>query len=211
MAKKKFYVVWVGKTTGIFETWQECKESVHGFPSAKYKSFPSKEQAQNQYDKYWIDNIGGKLLAIDSENLENNKFIKEPIWNSISVDGSWNTDTLVIEYQGVITNTKELLFRVGPLKDGTNNIAEFLAIVHALAYCKKNNIDLPIYSDSQNAISWIKAKKARTKLVSTKNNDKVFELIERAEKWLKENKIENEILKWQTRDWGENPADFGRK
>jgi len=211
MARKKYYVVWVGKKTGVFETWQECKENVHGFPNAKYKSFPSRELAQKQYDEYRIENVESKFLGINQENIENNKLIDEPIWNSISVDGSWNTETLVIEYQGVKTKTKELLFRIGPLKDGTNNIAEFLALVHALAYCKKNNIKSPIYSDSQNAISWVRAKKARTKLEATENNDRVFELIERAEKWLKENKIENEILKWRTRDWGENPADFGRK
>lgn len=211
MAQKKFYVVWVGKKTGVFETWQECKDSVHRFPGAKYKSFPSKDLAQKKYDEFIDENVTDAFDNIDFENPMNSYRSNEPIWNSISVDGSWNTSTLEIEYQGVKTNTKELLFRVGPLKDGTNNIAEFLALVHALAFCKKNNIELPIYSDSQNAISWIKAKKARTKLESTKNNDKVFELIERAEKWLKYNKIENKILKWKTRDWGENPADFGRK
>jgi hypothetical protein len=37
------------------------------------------------------------------------------------------------------------------------------------------------------------------------------EMIERAEKWLKENRYSNKIVKWETELWGEVPADFGRK
>jgi ribonuclease HI len=116
-----------------------------------------------------------------------------------------------MEYQGVYTASKKLIFHMGPFEEGTNNIGEFLAIVHALALCKKENIKLPIYSDSITAISWIKKKKANSKLVSTEKNEKLFDLIERAEKWLKENTYSNQILKWLTQVWGEIPADFGRK
>jgi ribonuclease HI len=35
--------------------------------------------------------------------------------------------------------------------------------------------------------------------------------MERAEKWLLSNEFSNEILKWETKAWGEIPADFGRK
>lgn len=48
--------------------------------------------------------------------------VGRPIEESISVDGAWNTSTGVVEYQGVHTKTKELIFKVGPLEDGTNNI-----------------------------------------------------------------------------------------
>lgn len=65
------------------------------------------------------------------------KLIGKPIEESISVDGAWNTSTGVVEYQGVHTTTKEVIFKMGPFEDGTNNIVEFLGIVHALAHCKR--------------------------------------------------------------------------
>jgi ribonuclease HI len=86
-----------------------------------------------------------------------------------------------------------------------------LGIVHALAHCKKNNLKLPIYSDSRNAIGWVRDKEARTNHTRSNRNTKLFELLDRAVKWLKDNEYENEVLKWETRAWGENPADFGRK
>ncbi|MEI9909045.1 MAG: RNase H family protein [Bacteroidota bacterium] len=97
------------------------------------------------------------------------------------------------------------------MKDGTNNIGEFLAIVHALALLKKQNSDIPIYSDSRNAISWVKNKMHRSKLIPTENNKEIFDMLQRAVIWLKNNSYQNKILKWETQAWGENPADFGRK
>ena len=100
---------------------------------------------------------------------------------------------------------------MGPYPDGTINIVEFLGIVHALAYCKQKNLDLPIYSDSRTAIGWVRDKEVRTKHERSEKNKKLFELIDRAIKWLNENEFQNKILKWETKSWGENPADFGRK
>ncbi|MEG1999424.1 MAG: ribonuclease H, partial [Bacteroidales bacterium] len=104
-----------------------------------------------------------------------------------------------------------LIFNVGPLDDGTNNIGEFLAIVHALAWMQQNSLNLTICSDSRNAISWVAQKKCKTKLEPTSRNSKVFELIARAERWLNENPFRTKIVKWETKLWGEIPADFGRK
>lgn len=91
------------------------------------------------------------------------------------------------------------------------NPFEFPAIVHALALCRKNGTDLPIYSDSRNAISWVKEKIARTNHKRSAKNKTLFDMINRAEKWLREHDYPNQILKWETKAWGENPADFGRK
>ena len=103
-----------------------------------------------------------------------------------------------------------MLFR-SPYKNGTNNVGEFLAIVHGLAFLKQRNSDIPIYTDSMTAISWIRQKKTKTTLVQDSKNKFLFELIARAEKWLRENKCSNPLLKWETKVWGEIPADFGRK
>jgi len=116
-----------------------------------------------------------------------------------------------MEYRGVYVADGVELFHVGPLEDATNNIGEFLAIVHALAMLKKSGKKIPVYSDSVNAIKWIDRKKCNTKLERSERNMPVFELIERAEKWLRTNTYDNPILKWETKQWGEIPADFGRK
>lgn len=109
----------------------------------------------------------------------------------------------------VADNTE--LFHIGPLEDGTNNIGEFLAIVHALALLSKNGKSEPIYSDSLNAIKWVENKKCNTKLNKSNKNINIFDLINRAEKWLELNSYSNKIIKWETKKWGEIPADFGRK
>jgi Predicted double-stranded RNA/RNA-DNA hybrid binding protein len=116
-----------------------------------------------------------------------------------------------MEYRGVYIPTGQEIFHIGPLRKGTNNIGEFLALVHGLAFLKQKGSDIPIYSDSRNAISWVKKKKCKTQLEREKCNEPIFDLIERAEKWLKTNTYTTEILKWETKEWGEIPADFGRK
>ena len=103
------------------------------------------------------------------------------------------------------------LFHVGPFPEGTVNIGEFLAIVHALALLKPKRPDQTIYSDSRIGIGWVRKGKCKTKLTQTTTNKELFAIVRRAEKWLAENKITNPILKWETKSWGEIPADFGRK
>jgi len=100
---------------------------------------------------------------------------------------------------------------MGPFPLGTVNIGEFLAIVHALAYLKKNNNSLPVYSDSRTAIKWVKDKAVKTKLPRNTKSEALFELLDRAIAWLKNNEYPNIVMKWETEFWGEIPADFGRK
>ena len=116
-----------------------------------------------------------------------------------------------MEYRGVDTQTKKQLFIQGPFKKGTNNIGEFLALVHGLGFLKKNKSEIPIYSDSRIAIGWLKKGQCRTNLKITSENKDLFDFIKRAEKWLNENTYSTKILKWETKAWGEIPADFGRK
>ena len=115
-----------------------------------------------------------------------------------------------MEYRGVYLRTGQVIFYFGPVY-GTNNIGEFLAIVHALALMKQKGVNMPIYSDSRNAILWVRQKKCKTRLERTPRTEELYQLIERAEKWLRENPYTIPVLKWETRQWGEVPADFGRK
>jgi ribonuclease HI len=212
--KSKFYVVWHGRQKGIFSTWDECKAQVDGFDGAKYKSFESEREATIAFKadaKDFIKKAAPNFSAGGTKSAatpKNTKIIK----TSLCVDAACSGNPGKMEYRGVSMVTGEQLFHQGPFPDGTNNVGEFLALVHGLAYLQKNNLPtMPIYTDSRNAMIWIKAKKCRTKLAQTKKNAPIFDLIRRGEQWLQQNKFENPILKWETEDWGEIPADFGRK
>ncbi|MCH2023096.1 MAG: ribonuclease H family protein [Saprospiraceae bacterium] len=208
MAKKtKFYVVWEGNETGIFKTWEECQRHIKGYGGAKYKSFTSLKEAEDAFAGSYFDAISPSI----KKKKPDPSLAGIPIWKSIAVDAACSGNPGMMEYQGVDTSTGKRLFHLGPLSEGTNNVGEFLALVHGLAFLQKHKSDLPIYTDSKIAMSWIKAKKCRTKVVRSNSNKKIFELIERAEKWLKTNTFKTEILKWETKAWGEIPADFGRK
>ena len=49
------------------------------------------------------------------------------------------------------------------------------------------------------------------KVLGINNNKEVFVLIQRAINWLNTNSYSTKIVKWETKKWGEIPADFGRK
>ncbi len=205
---KKFYVVWVGKKPGIYTTWEACKAQTEGFPAARYKSYPTKIEAEMAF-KSSPPKIERSAIKKNAPNTTSSSGV---IPFSISVDAACSGNPGDMEYRGVVTNTKMELFHKGPMKDGTNNIGEFLAIVHALALFHKTKPNLVIYTDSKTAMSWVKKKKANTKLEMTRHNKEIFELIARAEKWLADNpNYSNPIVKWDTVKCGEIPADFGRK
>ena len=205
--KKKYYTVWEGHETGVFDSWDVCKPLVQGYEHAKYKSFSSKEEALDAYrSNYWAFINKEKAIKAPKPALSSAYIVE-----SIAVDAACSGNPGKMEYRGVYTKTGQQIFHQGPMEQGTNNIGEFLAIVHALALLKRENNPLPIYSDSVNAISWVKNKRCKTKLERIPINEPIFELIERAEKWLNSNTYTTTILKWETKSWGEIPADFGRK
>lgn len=212
MSKKpKFYVVWKGRQTGVFASWEDCKAQTNGYDGAVFKSFESKALALAAYNSPFEDYVGKQKKVISSLSKEALVLIGDPIEDAIAVDGAWDNTTGLVEYQGVYIKTGEVLFHVGPLEDGTINMVEFLAIVHALALCKQWHWKVPIYSDSKIALSWIRDLQFRTNHPRSEKNKKLFDMLERADKWLNNNTFENELLKWETKAWGENPADFGRK
>lgn len=132
-------------------------------------------------------------------------------YDSISVDVGTRGNPGPIEYKGVDTQTGEILFYVGPVENGTNNLGEFIAIVHALAYLKQQGSKKTVYTDSRTALAWLRNKKPSTTLPRNESTAKVWELTDRAVQWLQTNTYPNKILKWNTVEWGEIKADFGRK
>ncbi len=217
MAKKqKYYVVWAGVKPGIYPDWGDAKAQIDGFEGAKYKSFESRDEAEkafrSSYTKYYNFTKKTDPSVASSLAMTKTSGRQAIIHDSICVDAACSGNPGLMEYRGVYTKTKEQIFHQGPFRQGTNNIGEFLALVHGLAFLKREGQDMmPIYSDSMTAIAWIRNKKAKTNLKETSVNAPIFDLIERAETWLKNNTFKNPIIKWETEVWGEIPADFGRK
>lgn len=210
MSKQKYYVVWKGNTPGVYRSWEECKKQIEGFTAAVYKSFKDKNLAEKAFTE-GSENYIGIDERILSFTEEQKKIIGEPIANSISVDAACSGNPGILEYRGVFTSTGREIFRQGPFPEGTVNLGEFLALIHGLAYLKQKNSNRPVYTDSKTAMSWVRNRKIKTKLIRSRKNEKLFQLVDRAITWLKKNEYPNEILKWKTEYWGEIPADFGRK
>lgn len=218
--KNKFYVVWKGRNPGIYEHWDACKQEIEGFAGALYKGFPDRASAEAAYAKGFTGFEDAKAAAQPNPATA----VVKPVTPSIAVDAACSGNPGKMEYQGVFVDfgttppTTTQLFKSKVFENGTNNIGEFLAIVHALAWQKQKRTTFPVYSDSVNAQKWVREKKCRTKLQPNEKNAYLFELIERAENWLrendgwiKENSATIPVLKWKTEIWGEIPADFGRK
>jgi ribonuclease HI len=183
-SKKKYYTVWKGHHTGVFETWNDCKAQIANFEGAQYKSFPSFASAKTAFKGNYKDYIGTakKFTASLSASSGNPG---------------------VMEYRGVDTQSKKQLFHKGPYQQGTNNVGEFLALVHGLAFLKQNNSNRILYTDSKTAMSWVKKRQCNTKLERTAANTDLFALVDRAVLWLKNNTYTTVIVKWETKAWGE--------
>ncbi|OBZ19022.1 ribonuclease H [Bacillus sp. FJAT-27264] len=219
MAKQKFYVVWEGKQPGVYSTWAECQAQTDHYTGAKYKSYESRAAADAAYKAGWKGNWGTGASAGGAKPKAGNPFRRSAAvetseqidYDSISVDVGTRGNPGPVEYKGVDTQTGDVIFSCGPIRKGTNNLGEFLAIVHALAYLKKEGSHRTVYSDSVNAIKWVKQKKVATTLPRDASTEEIWQLIDRAVQWLQSNTYDNKLLKWQTREWGEIKADYGRK
>lgn len=204
MAKLKYYAVAKGRKTGIFTSWSQCEAQVRKFSGAVFKSFEDRAAAE------------AFLRAADSEQMPNSAPVGQSgkssfIVDSICVDAACSGNPGIVEYRGVDTATREVIFQPSPIPQGTNNLGEFLAIVQGLNYLQQQGRDIPIYSDSATAMLWVKQKQVRTTLNRDARSAQIFDLIDRAIHWLQTHEYTTPILKWDTRQWGEIPADFGRK
>ena len=231
----KYYVVWKGYAPGIYSSWEEAEIQVSGYPDASYRSFKTMEQAveafREGFDKEGLINEvnkemerlrkeGTKITAASGAPVTPAAPAPKPaapalapniLQEAIAVDAACSGNPGPMEYRGVYVKTGQELFRIGPMAGGTNNIGEFLAIVHGLAFEEKQGLRLPLYSDSVNAQKWIRNGICKTTLQETAENAQIFELIRRAESWLRTHTFRVPIYKWDTPNWGEIPADFGRK
>lgn len=214
MPNSKFYVVWAGHQPGIYDSWEECKAQVEGFPGAKYRAFPTCEEATMAFRKE-MDAEEIKFYTFLSQKQAqtvNYEAFPEIKLDAIAVDGACDKNPGGnVEYQGVIVGTGERIFHFGPVAGGSNNIGEYLGLVHALAYlAQKGDSSTPIYSDSRTALSWVRNRRHKS-TVAMPPDSKLAQLLARADHWLATHTWQNPIFKWDTEKWGEIPADFGRK
>ncbi|MBR6284203.1 MAG: ribonuclease H family protein [Muribaculaceae bacterium] len=208
----KWYVVWCGREAGVCDSWAECEARVKGFPGARYKSFRTQEEAIRAFREGNADMGVLRAIAKAPTLHVNYEAIPEIVRDSIAVDGACSGNPGVMEYRGVDVMTGAELFRQGPFNHATNNIGEFLALVHALAmFHNAGNSHTAIYSDSRTAMAWVRDRKCKSRLAHTEANARLWAIVARAEAWLHTHIWQNQIIKWQTDQWGEIPADFGRK
>jgi len=215
--KPKFYAVWHGNPPGLYTSWEACQKAIKGISGAQYKSYASRAEAQRALDGSYIAAVeagkkqSGRSRSKSELSAAERARIGAPNLYSIAVDAASSGNPGRMEYRGVDTQTGKVLFHKGPFERGTNNIGEFLALVHGLAHLKKEGSDRVIYTDSRIAMGWVRKKKCGTKLAPHSSNKILFELIARAESWLRDNAYKTPVVKWETKAWGEIPADFGRK
>lgn len=208
--KSKYYVVWIGQTPGVYDSWELCSLMVDGWKGAVYKGFDSLEEARKAFELPPENFIEKKTAKGRKKEQKTRELPQQVCRQALAVDAACSGNPGQMEYRAVYLGDMEEKFHFGPVL-GTNNIGEFLAIVHALALYKSRGLDWPVYSDSRNAIAWVRQKQCKTTLERNELTLEVFQRIDSAERWLRENTYSNPILKWETSSWGEIPADFGRK
>jgi len=210
--RRKWYVVFNGPEPGICDSWEECLARVNGVSGVRYKSYDTQEDATLAFRDG--EDAGSVLRAIahGPHRVVNYTALPGVVADSVAVDAACSGNPGLMEYRCVDVPTGAELFHQGPFPDATNNVGEFLALVHALALMvKQGNDHTAIYSDSRVAQLWVRMGKCRTTLKPTARNAYVLQLVARAEAWLATHEWPNQVLKWNTEEWGEIPADFGRK
>lgn len=197
----KFYAVTVGRKPGVYSSWDACKEQVIGFHGAKYKSYPNERLAE-------------AALGIVDRSAAMPPDVGKM---ALTVDAAYSSSTGKGECRAVLIPCGREMWRSGPWGDTTNNIMEFIALAKGLKWIDRRGIRIPLYSDSAVAISWIKDGDCvcRTTHRPPKGTIACAQL-DGAEKWLRQLKHDNPelldlIRKWDTREYGEIPADFDRK
>ncbi|MCH5239265.1 MAG: ribonuclease H family protein [Muribaculaceae bacterium] len=217
----KYYVVFRGHNPGVYDDWEEVKEQVTGFSGALYKGYASSEEAAEAYRNFTgsedREELSRLITGISGKNdhkepsesiIEKHPEIDPDAW---AVDAACSKNPGIMEYRGVEIKTGQVIFQMGPFDDATNNIGEYLALVHAMALMTQKGEYHNIYTDSKTALSWYRRRKINTTLQPTTRNRRVFELLARASMWVNTHEFPKRVIKWDTDRWGEIPADYGRK
>ncbi len=224
--KKKYYVVWVGVEPGIYDSWTECQLQIKNYPGARYKSYDTIHEATAAYRGDPAEQLSLMRAIVRGTHEHNGKAraaaeTPSPLSlasgrpaTGIAVDGACAGNPGKMEYRAVDIASGCEIFRRGAdgSLTGTNNIAEYLALIHIGALLARGgDTSTTIYTDSRTALSWLRRRHSKTLLERTSATAPVLDLLARADAWIAVHNIPNPIVKWDTDRWGEIPADFGRK
>jgi retron-type reverse transcriptase/ribonuclease HI len=158
-----------------------------------------------------IDEADSAAKTVQDE-FDEDSWEANPPAVGLCVDAAWNPKKRAMEYRGVWLHDRTVAFEVGPLKSGSNNLGEFLAIVHAFRFLKIKGIDCPVYSDSQTAMTWFRKRRLRSPVASRGDlTPEMYVRLTRALLWVSRNKPSKPVVTWDTVQWDEIPADYGRK
>lgn len=141
---KKYYAVKAGRAAGIYETWDECKANVHGYPGALFKSFPTREAAAA-----YLDSAAETIVADNAAGY------------NIYVDGSYDKTAAAYGWGFAVYQDGELVHTAsGRGTDAeaakTHNVAgELAATVNAVQWALDNNIKpVIIHHDYSGIAEW---------------------------------------------------------
>lgn len=215
MKKRKRYVVRKGKQTGIFTSRDECKAAVHGYAGAQYKSYTTRQAAEQAFVTSYTSQITPKDR--NSQSAVRN-YTHEIDHHSICVDAACSSNPGILERQGVETISWKKLFSSTQYPLGTTNIWEWLAIIQWMRFLIENERTTQvIYSDSRIALGWVTKGIINTTLPKNQTTQLLWTLIDEQHKrlqhtWMRLLEQKHITLKKRnTKKRGEIPADFGRK
>ena len=134
---KKFYAVRVGRETGIFDTWEECKKHTWHFQNAEFRAFPSREEAYVWLgDKTEVVSDGTCKIYTDGSHQREQDYLGIGAWCRWSDTEFWYSKKI----------TRELLnsYGVPTESECSNPTAEFVAVVEILKKFEGRKLHVPI-------------------------------------------------------------------
>lgn len=198
---KKIYVVWVGYKPGVYESWEACRSQTDGYPSAKFKSFSDRDFAVSAFQEGYTSFMTGHAPSRGPGHA--------PTGTYLTVDASFN-GVGITEWRGVLVTDEGVhqVFRSPAYIGGSSNIGEYCALARGLKYLRDNRLDLPLYTDSMVAQSWLKKKAHRS---NVEISPTLKALLLAADNYIKSIDWPIDVRDWKSSVWGEIPADYGRK
>ena len=147
---KKYYAVKVGKSVGIYNNWEDCKNQVTGFSGAIYKSFPTLEEAKNYLNN---GNIENEVNSFSLEDISEDEIVAY-------VDGSYKKDTLEYGYGVVLILKDDIIELFGKGEDpevakSRNVTGELFGSIRAISEAiKLKKKKITVFYDYQGISSW---------------------------------------------------------